>query len=95
MQHPWTGDRGRYLVCVDSYHQGILNGRIISPHWGTEVFASLAQFLLKMEELLEHTQQPQAYTEPRKFSLMPHPETPPPPFPQGSFPRLEDRRGWN
>ena len=72
MQHPWTGDRGKYLICVDSYHDSILKGRIISPHWETESFSGLVQFLLKMEALLEHTQQPQAFTEPRKFSLMLH-----------------------
>lgn len=68
----WKNAGRKYIVCVDSYDDGILKGRIWDHMHEAESFHSLSQFLLKMEELLDEEQMPQAYTIPRKFS-----ETPP------------------
>ena len=75
-QHRWSPEGGLYIVCVDSYHNCVLQGRILSPHWEEESFSSLAQFLVKMEQMLDHIQMPQAFTEPRRFSRMLQPELP-------------------
>ena len=54
------------LVCVDSYCNGILQGRIYNPRQ-TVAFESLSQFLIRMETLLDDLQHPQAYMCPRRF----------------------------
>ena len=40
------------LVCVDSYHNGVLKGRLYHNSTDPETFESLTQFLVKMEKLL-------------------------------------------
>ena len=53
MQHPVCSEIGRNsIICVDSYEEGVLQGRLYSPVQDMECFASLCQFLLKMETLL-------------------------------------------
>lgn len=65
---PWVSESRRNLICVDSYNGGVLRGRLFHSGREMEAFGSLSQFLVKMEELLEQTQQPQSYTLPRAFS---------------------------
>ncbi|MBR3949935.1 MAG: hypothetical protein IKJ84_04590 [Oscillospiraceae bacterium] len=68
------------VVCVDSYDSGVLQGRFYNPSREAENFSSLSQFLVKMEEVLDQLQKPQAYTQVRKFSSLLQPEaaqTPP------------------
>lgn len=74
----WADPCRKHVVCVDSYDNGVLVGRIYSPHWDVESFSSLSQFLIRMEALLDEMQMPQSYTVPRKFStlLQPEPERP-------------------
>ena len=59
------------IVCIDSYKEGVLQGRLYSPFREMETFSSLSQFLLKMEQLLDLQQMPRAYTETRTFSDQP------------------------
>lgn len=74
IRNVWT-DVGRInTVCVDSYDNGVLQGRLYSPCQEVECFASLSQFLLKMEQLLDETQQPQSYTRLRRFSSLLQPD---------------------
>ena len=54
MSHQFRTDIGRNsIICVDSYEDGILQGRLYSPLREMERFSSLTQFLLKMETLLD------------------------------------------
>lgn len=57
-----------FQVCVDSYRQGVLQGRMYGPHPTADAFESLSQFLLKMENYLNAQNLPQAYTDARRFS---------------------------
>ena len=74
LQQVWTNPGRVNIVCVDSYEDGVLKGRFYNHGGNAEKFSSLSQFLLKMEELLDHLQMPQAYTSPRTFSLLLKPE---------------------
>lgn len=67
-QQIWIPDNRTYLVCIDSYEDGILTGWFCSPCRDVDRFSSLTQFLLKMEALLDRNQTPQAYTTPRRFA---------------------------
>ena len=57
------------MVCVDTYEENILNGRLY--HYGQEdeghEFHSLMQLLMKTEELLDASNFPQAFTMVRSF----------------------------
>jgi len=64
----WINTGKKYLICVDSYEEGVMKGRIWDPDQQTDSFSSLSQFLLKMEEFLDRQQEPQAYTVLRRFS---------------------------
>lgn len=64
------------LVCVDSYEDGVMKGRFFDPCQQSESFDSLAQFLIRMEQLLNHRQEPQAYTQARTFSSLLMPQEP-------------------
>ena len=65
---PWVQENRRNLLCVDSYDNGVLKGRLFDPYQEVEAFDSLSRFLLRMEHLLDTLQAPQAYTEARTFS---------------------------
>lgn len=55
------------IVCVDSYHNGILRGRLYHAASQPEPFESLSQFLVKMEQVLN---EPPAPPEPLPESHM-------------------------
>ena len=63
------------IVCVDSYHNGILQGRFYNPYLKSgEGFQSLSQFLIKMEQTLDTMNLPQSFTairslKPRSISV--------------------------
>lgn len=67
-QQIWTSPGRVNVICVDSYDDGVLKGRLYNPGLGMESFSSLSQFFLKMEAFLEQLQEPQSYTSPRTFS---------------------------
>lgn len=64
----WEDARKKTLVCVDSYHKGVLEGRFYNAGQEPESFESLSQFLNKMESLLDEDQLPQADTQRRRFT---------------------------
>ena len=75
------------IVCVDSYHNGILQGRFYNPYLESgEGFQSLSQFLIKMEQTLDRMNLPQSFTAIRSFA-------PPPERPPGDTPASEIREG--
>lgn len=74
LQQVWVNEGRKNIVCVDSYEDGVLKGRIYNAFQDAEAFSSLSQFLLKMEEMLDEKQVPQAYTTPRTFSSLLQPE---------------------
>ena len=67
-EQSWIPGIDRTLVCVDSYDRGIPRGRFYSGYAEMEVFESMSQFLLKMEESLDDRQIPQSYTVSRTFA---------------------------
>ena len=67
------------LVCVDSYHKGVPQGRFYNPYMEAEqTFQSLTQFLQGMEKILEMMDFPKAFTATRTFAPLPEHTTGPP-----------------
>ena len=57
------------VACVDSYTDGILEGRFYHPnHTEAEPFHCLGQFLLKLNQALDQMNLPQSFTRPRAFA---------------------------
>lgn len=81
LQQIWTSPSRMNIVCVDSYDEGVMKGRFYSHEGTGECFSSLSQFLLKMEEQLDQTKLPQAYTSPRTFSMFLEQDYEEPPMP--------------
>ena len=75
VRQDWVNEIRKNIVCVDSYDDGVLRGRLYNPYQDVECFSSLSQFLLKMESVLDTLQMPQAYTVPRRFSTLLQPES--------------------
>lgn len=71
LHQPWRDINRNNIICVDSYEDGVLKGRLYGPNQDMETFASLSQFLIKMEKLLDESQAPQSYTKLRTFSAAP------------------------
>jgi len=55
-------------VCVDSYEEGVMKGRIYHPSNEGVLFKSLSQFLIQMEDLLDELKLPQSFTAVRSFA---------------------------
>lgn len=56
-------------ICVDSYDGSVPVGRLYNPGCGEELrFRSLSQLLVRMQDLLDGLQLPQAFTVIRGFS---------------------------
>ena len=79
-------------VCVDSYQDGVLVGRLYNPvSKEPRHFRSATQFLLQMEDLLDQLQFPQpfrasrSFGEPRKPATEAAPSTPSPTGKQATF----------
>lgn len=71
MQDRIRGEASRTtMICVDSYEQGVLNGRFYN--YGQEdegcSFRSLTQLLVGMEHILDSANYPQSFTAVRSFS---------------------------
>ena len=59
-------------ICVDSYENGVPEGRFYNPYIEEgEQFQSLTQFLLRMETLLDGMDFPQSSTSRRSFAHAP------------------------
>mgnify|MGYP003291337640 CR=1 FL=1 len=75
VQKLWIPESRKTTVCVDSYREGILQGRFYGPDGSAYAFPSLSRFLVQMEEMLELNNEPQSDTKVRSFStflLQPH-----------------------
>ena len=73
VQKLWVPEDRKTTVCIDSYQEGIFQGRFYGPDGEEQCFGSLAQFLVMMEDRLELTNTPQSDTAHRSFSaLLPH-----------------------
>lgn len=70
IQKLWVYENRKTIVCVDSYHNGVLKGRFYTAFQEMETFESLSQFLIKIENVLEEKRVPQSYTASRSFSTM-------------------------
>lgn len=55
MQEEWAMRSGCHLICVDSYDNSILQGRVHSLPDQQMAFCSLSQLLIQMEHRLEHS----------------------------------------
>jgi hypothetical protein len=69
MKERIRGDAYRMtMVCIDSYEQDILVGRMYNPYLqGGTWFCSTMDWLQKMEVLLDRIQMPQSFAEMRSF----------------------------
>ena len=64
----WGNEYRMTLVCVDSYEQGVLSGRLYNPYLSEGAsFHSLMEFLRIMEGLLDGMNFPQPFTSIRSF----------------------------
>jgi len=70
IQPLWVYENRKTLVCVDSYENGVLQGRLYTAFQGMKTFDSLSQFLVKIENILEENRIPQSYTASRSFSAI-------------------------
>lgn len=59
-------------VCIDSYRDGVLAGRLYNPGMTEEFsFGSMSRFLVRMEELLDQMNFPQPFAASRSFTSAP------------------------
>lgn len=64
----WGNEYRTTVVCVDSYEQGVLSGRLYNPYLSEgKTFRSLMEFLRVMESLLDEMNFPQPFTSIRSF----------------------------
>lgn len=70
VQKFWIPGNRKTTVCVDSYREGVLQGRFYSPDGSAQCFSSLSRFLVMMEEMLDLTNEPQSDTIHRSFSAL-------------------------
>ena len=68
IQTVWASENRRLTVCIDSYENSVMKGRILNANQEIAPFESLGQFLLGVEMFLEAPQMPQSYTSLRRFS---------------------------
>ncbi|MBE6036610.1 MAG: hypothetical protein E7223_03160 [Clostridiales bacterium] len=74
-QTAWGNEYRSTKICIDSYQNGVPEGRIYSPYLAHGIrFRSLTQFLLQMEALLDEMNFPQANTLTRTFAMPPREE---------------------
>ena len=71
-QEPFRTHNYAAQVCIDSYDNRVLCGRLQSAAWdGDENFSSLMGFFCKMEQLLDQMLPTQAFTTRRTFCAVP------------------------
>lgn len=65
----WGNEYRTTSVCIDSYENQVLAGRFYNPYYPEGVsFHSVMDFLLKIEEMLDQMNFPQAFSDVRTFS---------------------------
>ena len=70
VQKLWVAENRKTILCVDSYQDGILQGRFYGPDGSSQSFQSLSQFLVLMEQMLEQVNEPQSDTTQRSFATL-------------------------
>ena len=68
MKKLWIPESRKMIVCIDSYREGIFQGRLSDREGSIRSFQSLSQFLVMVEQLLEQEDGPQSDTARRSFS---------------------------
>lgn len=67
----YENQHGVVLVCIDSYEDGILLGRMFHPYFGSGIsIKSTIDFLWKLESMLESIGVPHANYEIRTFAVI-------------------------
>ena len=68
----WGAAYRMTTVCIDSYENGVMQGRFYNPYLsGGRGFQSMAQFLLGMEQALDDMDFPKSFTARRTFCPLP------------------------
>ena len=68
----WGNAYRTTVVCVDSYDEHVLRGRLYNPHRPEGIaFRSVMEFLLRMEDLLDDMHFPQSFSAVRSFGAPP------------------------
>lgn len=69
MRHIYHGyNAGTFVIHIDSFEKEILSGRFLWPdREGIYEFENLMQLLMKLEQCLEESNEPQAFTMMRSF----------------------------
>lgn len=69
----WIPKNRKTIVCIDSYQDGVFQGRFYGTDGTAQAFSSLSQFLVLMEDMLEQANVPQSDTATRSFAaILPH-----------------------
>jgi len=84
VQKLWIPESRRTAVCIDSYLDGVLQGRFYGANGTEQAFSSLSQFLVMMEAMLDEANIPQSDTVTRSFAAF---------LPPAAGSRRGDRRG--
>lgn len=75
----WGEEYRSTSVCIDSYENGVLSGRLNNPyHPKGRSFDSLSQFLLEREQNLDQMEFPKAFQAARRFTDLQGNSTGPP-----------------
>ena len=76
----WENQYRTTMICVDSYENGVLNGRMYNPYLnGGETFRSTMEFLKETETLLDKMKFPQPFSANRVFRSPPEMKSEGPP----------------
>lgn len=68
----WGNAYRTTVVCVDSYDEHVLRGRLYNPHQPEGIaIRSVMEFLLRMEDLLDDMHFPQSFSAVRSFGAPP------------------------
>ena len=68
VQKLWIPESRKTAVCIDSYLDGVLQGRFYGADGTERAFFSLSQFLVMMEDMLDEANIPQSDTATRSFA---------------------------
>lgn len=69
MTRAWGEEFRSTTVCIDSYENGVLNGRFYNSYFDQgKRFQSTTQFLIEMEQALDTMDFPKAFTVTRTFA---------------------------
>ena len=73
----WGNEYRTTIICVDSFNDGAISGRICTRINGTEVFHGVMQLLLRIDTLLDEMNLPQSFEAKREFGPVNHPHAAP------------------